>query len=96
MDCKWCKGTGGECGCGQGRCAHCGGVGKQLAPPFEASLRDVLPPAVVSEFAAYWCNPRRDENLGQFIQRVAQYALDHATELQCPGKKNASDRVSDA
>lgn len=23
MKCRWCGGTGGECGCGEGHCTHC-------------------------------------------------------------------------
>ena len=34
MRCRWCSGTGGECGCGYGRCAHCGGSGETADPPF--------------------------------------------------------------
>ena len=43
-------------------------------------LRNVLPENIVDRFAEYWCEPdrcKRDENLGGFIQRVAQYAIDH-------------------
>lgn len=35
-----------------------------------------LPDNVVQVFAEYWEDGARDENLGEFIQRVAQYATD--------------------
>lgn len=133
MLCRWCKGTGEECGCGEGHCVHCGGSGKVASPPFEAQLRNVLSseqvsrlaerwcsrdqsvpmdvaweklttdvaraavndsrdlhngdayqvlkPSVVAAFSAYWEHPCRDETLGQVIQRIAQYVVDHPAEL---------------
>lgn len=82
MKCKWCKGTGGECGCGSGSCEHCEGTGEQTDPPYGAKLREVLSEEAVEAFAKYWCDGKRDETLGAFIQRVAQYALDHAKEVK--------------
>lgn len=75
MLCKWCKGTGEECGCGEGKCAHCLN-GQVTDPPYGQELRYVLSEEEVSAFAKYWCDFYRDETLGDFIQRVAQYAID--------------------
>ena len=40
-------------------------------------LSNVLPKEVVDAFAEYWADDKdiREENLGEFIQRVAEYAL---------------------
>lgn len=73
--CRWCAGTGEECGCGTGRCDHCQGTGQMADPPF-GPLRNVLPDEDVDVLANYWCDPKRDETLGEFIQRVAQRAID--------------------
>lgn len=34
MPCGWCNSTGGECGCNEGYCVHCGGTGHVAPPPF--------------------------------------------------------------
>jgi hypothetical protein len=55
-------------------------AGSECMNLLSCELRNVLPEKVVDQFAEYWCEPdrcKRDENLGEFIQRVAQYAIDH-------------------
>jgi len=44
----------------------------------ETPLRNVLPKRIVDIFAKYWCDSDdiRKENLGEFIQRIAQTTLD--------------------
>ncbi len=41
-------------------------------------LRNILPPKIVHMLAEYWCdsNDTRQENFGEFIQRVAQITID--------------------
>lgn len=39
MKCAWCKGTGKECGCGLGYCAHCKN-GETSDPPFGPPQND--------------------------------------------------------
>ena len=77
MKCRWCAGTGEECGCGEGHCAHCDGSGETTTPPFGGGeLRAVLSQDDVQALAEYWCDPKRDETLGDFIQRVAMRTAD--------------------
>ena len=40
-------------------------------------LTNVLPESVVDAFADYWCDDDniRKENLGEFIQRIAEYTI---------------------
>jgi hypothetical protein len=53
-------------------------MNKELTdPPYGEKLENVLPQEVVKTFAQYWCDERRDESLGRFIQRVAQYAVNN-------------------
>lgn len=86
MKCRWCNGTGGECGCGEGKCTHCGGSGAMVTPPFGApALRHVLSQDDVLELASYWSQQYRDETLGNFIQRVAQRAVDTITKPPSSG-----------
>lgn len=42
--------------------------------PLNFKPKNVLPEEIVDLLAGYWCdtNDTRDENLGQFIQRVAE------------------------
>lgn len=76
MICRWCKGSGQR---EELPCEHCDGSGQMTDPPFGSpQLRDVLCDEDVNTFAHYWCDSKRDETLGQFIQRVAQYAIDVA------------------
>lgn len=89
MKCRWCK-NGKNCGCSNtldDPCEHYGGTGEVTDPPFGApSIRNVLAEEDVNVFAEYWCDRYRDENLGDFIQRVAQHALDKnlfTLEQQC-------------
>ena len=81
MKCRWCAGTGGECGCGEGKCTHCSASGEVADPPFGGGeLVSVLPDADVKALAEYWCDPTRDETLGEFIQRVAMRAASLSVE----------------
>lgn len=86
MICRWCKGTGAECGCGEGHCAHCGGSGNVAAPPFGTQLRNVLPAAEVSRLAESWCS--RDRQLaddlawGALAEEIARSALGDHRELK--------------
>lgn len=54
---------------------HCEATGETADPPFGGELRDVLSREDVALFADYWCDPTRDETLGEFIQRVAMRAV---------------------
>mgnify|MGYP000507023168 CR=1 FL=1 len=74
MKCRWCKGSGGECGCGSGRCEHCNGTGVMTDPPFEQASLQILSDAEVQAFAEYWCDAQRDATLGEFIEMVATRA----------------------
>lgn len=70
MKCRWCT-------AGETDCEMCDGTGEVTAPPFASFFP--TPGSVLSEletarFAEYWCDGRRDETLGQFIDRVAAYA----------------------
>lgn len=86
MICRWCKGTGAECGCGEGRCAHCGGSGNVAVPPFGTPLRNVLPAAEVSRLAERWCS--RDRNFPEnqawceLAAEVARAAVGDRRELK--------------
>jgi hypothetical protein len=42
----------------------------------QRAAKRALPDSVAQAFAEYWEDGARDENLGEFIQRVAQYAAD--------------------
>jgi len=73
--CSWCSGEKGVHGFGMQwfpcvRCAETGIVGQH-----NGQLVEVLPESVVKIFAQYWNDSKRDENLGEFIQRVAQYVI---------------------
>lgn len=70
MDCRWCKASGGECGCGYGYCAHCGGSGQQTEPPFGHLDRSCVDSAVVH----YWAEVYHDTSnleLKSFVDSVA-------------------------
>lgn len=41
-----------------------------------------LPDAAVNAFLVYWEHPRRHENLGQVIQRIAQYVVDYPDTMK--------------
>lgn len=42
----------------------------------QRAAKRALPASVVRVFVEYWEEGTRDETLGEFIQRVAQYAID--------------------
>lgn len=78
MICRWCKGTGEECGCGEGYCTHCSGTGIITDPPFEhpygVELHKIKPleDSLVDKFAKDFCNTNeQDFNFEQFIQSIA-------------------------
>lgn len=77
--CKVCKGTGDECGCGEGRCAHCEGTGYVAGVPYRLKIEhSPLSREEVRVLAEYWVHPRREATLGDFIDYVAALAAKKA------------------
>jgi hypothetical protein len=76
--CRWCGGTGGECGCGGGVCAHCGGSGRTVPTPFGTRPESILPYKVVSEIANGWAVGKTDdwlESQRKFVRVVESCVL---------------------
>lgn len=80
--CKWCQGTGDwniknpnleE----PGSCEICDGTGSVQDIPTDVPdehLKDCgLSDEEVHMFAEFWCSGRRDENLGEYIKKIAAY-----------------------
>lgn len=61
--------------CGRARLGDCGQA-KFVQLIAQRATGRALPAAAVHSFVAYWDDERRDDNLGEYIQRVAQYAID--------------------
>jgi len=57
--CRWCGGSGGECGCGRGFCDHCGGSGVTVDAPLGATTETTFPEEVVRRLAEEWCDRPR-------------------------------------
>ena len=59
-------------------------------PPFGGGeLRQVLPEEDVNVLAEYWHDHRRDETLGDFIQRVAMRAIERSKTPNAQGTRRA-------
>lgn len=79
MHCRWCNGTGDECGCGHGYCAHCCGEGAVADSPFNMPQHlQMLHPRNVNEFAERFGST----SLPAFIQQVAEYASGESLSQQ--------------
>lgn len=76
LTCGWCGGTRKECGCGLGHCAHCDETGMVSKLIGESRPLDE---DVVRALAEHWCDPHRDDTLGEFIQGVARVALEQGS-----------------
>ena len=73
--CGWCKGTGGECGCGYGYCTHCGGSGALPDQPcgmnFNARRTDseAITDDQISELVDWWFAADDCDN-NDFVRKI--------------------------
>lgn len=65
--CNWCKGTGEECGCGEGYCVHCN---KGAVPDWPFGLTEELIADHHDIFSFYNCQ-KHWENMAVNIQDIA-------------------------
>lgn len=75
--CRTCNGTGAECGCGRGFCDHCAGTGFMAGLPFDTPVDyDILTSEELDTFLTYRDNPRCQDSVGDWMRRIAKYAVD--------------------